>query len=305
MAYSQGGVIAATDYNNFINGSNQLNTVWSTGSGNAGYGQTAIATVSAAGTVTAAQWASLINSLNSTLVHQSGTGSGISATTAGSTINYLSTLATNVNTAYTNRLNKTANGSTTTGTVFTAGATATNDATYNGTILTRTVTFASANQARYFFNAGGYINFVITGVTNNDSTARSTDAVNVIATYLNGVSAFRAAANNGRTGTGGTTPTNNLAFGYYNLTTSYQTTQQVNTTNATYSNDYAAVQFKSNGVQGANGDVGSQISLALNYQSAHTSGFNDTLNITVSHRIDVVYPETTNLTNSWGTVTIA
>ena len=117
MAYSQGGVIAATDYNNFINGSNQLNTVWSTGSGNAGYGQTAIATVSAAGTVTAAQWASLINSLNSTLVHQSGTGSGISATTAGSTINYLSTLATNVNTAYTNRLNKTANGSTTTGTV--------------------------------------------------------------------------------------------------------------------------------------------------------------------------------------------
>ena len=37
MAYSQGGLIEATDYNNFLNGSNQLNTVWSTGTGNVGY----------------------------------------------------------------------------------------------------------------------------------------------------------------------------------------------------------------------------------------------------------------------------
>ena len=87
MSYSQGGLIAATDYNNFLTGTNQLNTVWGTGVGTAGYGQTALSTVSAGGTVTAAQWASLINTLNSALTHQSGSGSGLSAPTAG-TVSY-------------------------------------------------------------------------------------------------------------------------------------------------------------------------------------------------------------------------
>jgi hypothetical protein len=307
MAYSQGGLIAATDYNNFINGTNQLNTVWSTGSGDAGYGQTAIPAVSATNTVTAAQWATLINSLNSTLVHQQNSGSGIVATTAGSRINYLSTLASSVNTAYTNRLNKFSNGTTTPSTVFTAAITAGNDATYGeSTAATRNITFSSGDAARYFFNAGGYFNFVITGVTNNDGTARSADAASVIGTYLGGVSAFGAKANGGRTGSGGSAPTNNTGFGYYNLTTTWQGTHRVNTTSGTYGNDYTAVYFKSNGSNVAgHGDTGSQINIALNYQSAHSVGFNDTLNVTVSHRIDVVYPETTNLSNSWGTVTIS
>ena len=65
MAYSQGSVIAAADYNTLINGTNQLNTVWGVGSGNAGYGQSAISTVASSDTVTATQWATVINRLNS------------------------------------------------------------------------------------------------------------------------------------------------------------------------------------------------------------------------------------------------
>ena len=168
MSYSQGGLIAATDYNNFLTGSNQLNTVWGTGTGNAGYGQTALTQVSAGGTVTAAQWASLINTLNSALTHQSGSGSGLSAPTAGNTIAFQSTLATNINTAYTNRLNANARGTTVTGGNFASNPTATAGATYNGTVSTRTVTFASGDAARYFFNAGGRLNYVISSVTNND-----------------------------------------------------------------------------------------------------------------------------------------
>jgi len=122
---------------------------------------------------------------------------------------------------------------------------------------------------------------------------------------LGGVSAFRSVSNGGRTGSGGTVNVNNTSFGYYNLTTSYQQTQKVTTSSGTYSSDYAAVYYKSNGAQGSNADTGSVINIALNYYSAHSTGFNDTLNVTVSHRVDVVYPETTNLTNSWGTVTIS
>ena len=68
MTYSSGGLIQATDYNGFVGptasggtaGAN-LNDIWSTGSGDKGWGQTAVGTVSAAGTVSATQWASLVN----------------------------------------------------------------------------------------------------------------------------------------------------------------------------------------------------------------------------------------------------
>jgi hypothetical protein len=310
MAYSQGGLIAATDYNGFVAGTNQLNTVWSVGTGDAGYGQTAISQVSTGGTVTATQWATLINTLNTTLTHQSGSGSGIGATTAGSTIAYLSTLATNVNNSYTNRLNFAAQGATTTGAVYSPNITAANNTTYGtATVFQRVVTFSSGDAARYFFNAGGQINLVITSVSNNDGTARSADAASTIGTYLGGVSAFRAHSNAGRTGSGGTLNTNNTSFGYYNLTSSNVITQQVTSTNGTYTNTVAQVYFGSNGTNLAgNGDAGSVINIYLNFTDGHNNfagGFNDTLNITINHRVDIVYPESTNLSNTWGTVTVS
>ena len=76
MAYSQGGLIAATDYNNFVGaypslGTGTINAVWATGSGSAGYGQTALTQAAAsAGTITATQWATL-NTTVSTLANYS------------------------------------------------------------------------------------------------------------------------------------------------------------------------------------------------------------------------------------------
>ena len=310
MAYSQGGLIAASDYNTIVGTSpsstaNTINTVWAVGNGQYGYGQTAISQVSSAGLVTATQWATAINNLNSICTHQSGSGTGIGAPTSGSLATYLSTFQTNVNTAYTNAVTAATQGTTTTGGSFTGSATAGNDSTYNGTTLTRTVTFASADQARYFFNAGGQINFVVSSVTNNDGSARSSDAVSVIGTYFGGMSAFKATTNGQRTGTGGTLAGSGYVSGYYGLTTAYQTIAQVTTSSGTYSTDYVQLQAKYSGTLGSNGDKSPQISFALNYYSSHSSGFNDTLNITVNHRVDIVYPETTNLSASWGTVTIA
>ena len=33
--------------------------------------------------------------------------------------------------------------------------------------------------------------------------------------------------------------------------------------------------------------------------------FNESVNVTVTHRVDIIPPESTYLTNSWGTPTIA
>jgi hypothetical protein len=324
MAYSQGGLIAASDYNNFLTGSNQLNTIWSTGTGNAGYGQTALATVSQNGSVTAAQWATLVGTLNSTLTHQSGSGSGISSSiTSGQQINYLSTLSTNINTAYTNRTNFNTQGTTTTGSVFSPNFTAVNTTAAQTFTATRTATFSSADAARYFFNCGGQLNFVCGTATNGGSTNRGGDLVTLVNTNFISVLNFRSGSNGTRTGTGGTA-TSTYASGYYGLTTSAQTIVKITSATSPYTGDYIQLTAQSNGVQGANADKGTVITFVLTLYSDTQSTYasppawggvgtaptvntttEDSINITVPHRVDVVYPETTNLTSSWGTVTIA
>jgi hypothetical protein len=67
MTYLSGGLIQAADYNGFVNtnaGAN-INATWNTA-----YGQTAIASVSATNTVTATQWASLVNTITNMAAHQ-------------------------------------------------------------------------------------------------------------------------------------------------------------------------------------------------------------------------------------------
>lgn len=324
MAYSQGGVIAADDYNTFLNGSNQLNAVWATGTGNSGYGQTALSAVTQGGIVTATQWATLINTLNSTLTHQSGSGSGISATTAGSTINYLSTLSTNINNAYTNRVNFATQGTTVTGTNFAGAASAANGIAAQTFTFTRTVTFASVDQARYFFNAGGQLNFVCGTATNNNATNRSADLLTLINTNFISYPAIRQGSGGGKTGTGGTVNTNATNIGYYQLTTSNQTLVKITSTTAAYNTDYIQLDIKSSGAAGSYGDKGNIITFTLTLYSGAQSSYaapaanpvgtgsttnntttEDAIDVTVNHRIDIVPPETTNLSNSWGSITVA
>ena len=312
MAYSQGGLIEAADYNNFLNGTNQLNRVWSTGNGDAGYGQTALATVSQLGTVTATQWASLINTLNSTLTHQAGSGSGIGATTAGTTVNYLSTLGTNINTAYTNRLNYASSGSTSTGqgsTASTFSNAATNAATASFTYGTRCA-FSSADAARYFFNAGGRLKFNVSAAQSSSTTAR-TNAIIALVGFFGSVTAFAARTNGGRSGTGGTVTTNDTAKGYWTTTKATNTTlQAITNTTASYTSDTASIYVNLNGTAGANGDNGLNVDFYLTLNStqganAGSLSFDDSYGVSITRSIDITYPESTNLSNTWGTPTFS
>jgi hypothetical protein len=159
MAYSSGGLIEATDYNGFVSttsGAN-VNTVWSTGSGDSGWGQSALATVAAAGSITATQWASLVNTIASMGSQTNTTITSRSAPVAGNTIEILAALNTDLTNITANRQNAVANGTQFTGWSGTNSKTAaTSGATWTITFV-NTVTFASADAARYFFNAGGRI----------------------------------------------------------------------------------------------------------------------------------------------------
>lgn len=171
MAYSQGSVILDDDYNIFATGNAagtgdndvaNINTVWGAGTGDKGYGQsTTVSPVSAGSTITATQWATLLTRMTSIANHQGTSITAISNPGAGDTIEAYAALSTNITNIFNNRRNAAANG-----TDITTNGTTTTTSTWDvRAVTTKTVTFASADALRYFFNAGGMIrmSFSLTG----------------------------------------------------------------------------------------------------------------------------------------------
>ena len=228
MTYSQGSLIVATDYNGFVNdtvGAN-VNNIWSTGATDAGYGQTAISTVSAAGTITATQWASLVNNLSSIASHQGTTITARTAPVAADTINILAALNTDLTNCTTNRGNAVANGTQYTGWTGTNSVTGGKSGANWSITFTNTVTFASAAAARYFFNAGGRVKI---DVAKSSTGATGDPEWNDLATtlcgdiYITGGTATQTISGSSYTGTtktGGTGTPTTLATttGWYDLT---------------------------------------------------------------------------------------
>ena len=68
MSYITNGLIQASDYNTFAT---QLNTLWATGSGPQGLGQTAIPLVTKGNEVTASQWDSILSVISALAAQQS------------------------------------------------------------------------------------------------------------------------------------------------------------------------------------------------------------------------------------------
>lgn len=309
MAYESGQVIAATDYNGLAQTTVGGNVafVLGTGHGAVGYGQstTGIATVSSAAIVTATQWSGLIFLVNRALGHQSGAaaqlGSGSNiGVAAGATITAFANVATAVTTINTNAALFDAQDSTTTGTTDTTNPTAAAQSAFSN-FRDVNVTFSSANAARFFFNAGGQINFVCTA-TDNAGTTRSTTLRDMI-NQVGGLGAFRNTTNAGRTGTGGTIVTNTTAFGYRNLTASAQTIVD-NNVSGTYTAHDVKLQLLSNSIDTTNGANGASVVFRLLTTAPADDEFGGSINLSISVRADVVFPSTTYLTASWGTPTI-
>jgi hypothetical protein len=324
MTYSSGGLIQATDYNGFVSttsGAN-VNATWSTGSTNTGWGQTALNTVSAGGTVTATQWASLVNTLSS-MGSQTGTAiTARSAPTAGQTISVLAAVNTDLTNCFNNRGNAVASGTqfgTFSGTTSKTTATGSGQAAWTIT-FTHTVTFPSADQTRYFFNAGGIIRI------NYGKSSTGTDADpdwNTLAGWVGsinltgGAQTIAAQAYTGTTrigGTGGTQTTLATGTGWYALTGSPTTIFQLNNSGATYTGEFIrttatatsatvltlVTTWVSDGSSGAG--TSANISGGTGVSSPATSIGAATAPTTL---VTYIPPSTTYLTNTWGTPSIA
>ena len=248
MTYSVGGLIQATDYNGFANttAGGNVNVIWGTGTGDAGYGQsTTLATVSTGGTVTATQWASLVNRISS-IANQTGTTiTSRTAPVAGNTIAILNAVQTDLNNCYTNRGNAAASGTevgTFSGVVSKTATTGSGQAAWTIT-FTQTVTFASSAATRYFFNGGGLIRLQY----GKSSTGTDHDPDwNTLAGQCGGIffsgrvnsttNTIAGQAYTGTTrigGTGGTQTTLATTTGYYSLTAGGAATTIFQLNNAT------------------------------------------------------------------------
>lgn len=309
MSYAQYGLIEAADFNNLVGGNpvttaNKLNTVWATGGTNAGYGQTAVANVTIGTTVSAASWAALVGNTASAASHQGSSISSVTAPSAGNTVTYVSAIPTNLTTIYTNRLNATAQGATTSNT-------ATYASTWSSALtFTHTVTFASGDAARYFFNAGGQlavtcshpsgtgINLLLNGLASNIGTvvlsSPTSGTVSIASTNYNGIT---------KVGGGGNAPTISQNTGYFALTTANATvfTQTASTGPSGYLSTFIRVLVKSNGTQGSNGDAGSVITIYTIWDEVPdglVAAANSATTVTIRP------PSTTYLSSSWGTPTV-
>lgn len=309
MAYAAGDLILDDHYNTFATGSASgtadhnvanINSVWGVGNGNKGYGQTTTLTaVTAGGVVTATQWSTLIARLNSILTHQAGAGSGVTSPTAGATIAYLSTLDGKITDAYNNR----ANFNNTRSAVVSDSPRSTSWNTSSPTTYTqvRTVTFQSADQMRYFFNAGGRLQLKLTP-TGSAGTTKETNWVGLI----NAVGAMNLDyTSSARTGTGETLTTNGSSIGFWDLTTSDQTLIRLTQDTSPYTGSYIDILAKVAGSAGSNGGLGTDIVFTITYTDDGSSSFDDSINIALNTQVDIYKPEVVNLTDVWGTISIA
>jgi hypothetical protein len=245
-----------------------------------------------------------------------------SAPTAGQTISILAAINTDLTNITTNRGNAAASGTqfgTFSGTTSKTSATGSGQAAWTIT-FTHTVTFPSAAQTRYFFNAGGIIRI------NYGKSSTGTDSDpdwNTLAGYVGsinltgGAQTIAAQAYTGTTrlgGSGGTQTTLATSTGWYNLTGSPTTIFQLNNPTAPYTTEFIrttatatsstvltlVTTWVSDGSSGAG--TSSNISGGTAVTSPATSIGAATAPTTL---VTYIPPSTSFLTNSWGTPSIA
>lgn len=333
MTYTTGGLIQASDYNDFAGqgatllSTNNVNRVWGNGTATYGYGQggspTPIPAVVGGNTVvTASQWSTLNNIITSIAAHQ---GTAITSRTnpvAGDTIAVLAALQTDIN-----NINVARGNAATVGTQYqqwtgpaaaTSGA-GTGSAPWSITWTAR-VNFPTVEQANWFFNAGGLIKWQV----NKTSTGTVADLAwnnfvnnavsDIYVTAGNQTQNIAGTNYTGVTRVGGTiAPTTFVpTAGYYNLTSTPQVVYQVFNNVSPYGGDNVRLILSMNGpVQMVLTTIWSSPGGAGPGSTNQISGGSDTpspfagFGSAPATLVTYFNPETVNLTNSWGTPTVA
>ncbi len=302
MAYTAGDTILDDEYNTFVNSSSSpfgYNHFAGTGSTVYGLGQTHISTVSAGGTVNAAQWNSLMTGIDNIANHTNDTMTSRSAVSAGDTIAIKAAVAADLATLAAS----VAGGSTgaTALTTSSAKQTSSSSSTWYGShTVEHSVTFANANTMRWFFNAGGKINVQKSrtgnGGTGGGATTKDSNWTNLYAAL--GTIAIGSLTST-RSGSGETLTTNGLANGFHDLGTSYTHIIRLTEATSPYTGNYIDVHAKLDAAVGSS-TVMTVKTTAVDgaadntYTSGNTSGVDATPDRNGTHAATITVTSVTN-----------
>jgi hypothetical protein len=265
MAYAVGDTITTSEYNGLLTNTTSsgtppafgINHIFGTGALQYGLGQTELSSVAVTDTIQAAQWNSLFTAMDNVANHTNDTLTSTTAKSAGDTIAIISALAADLNTLAASVAAGSPNATavtTTSDLQTTSSSTATGGGSknyWNGShVVEHTVTFTNANQARWFFNAGGQILINVTrtaGAASFDSTlGGATSKDQSMDELITGLGTFALKSQTStRSGPGETTTGSDLTLGFYDLTDSYQTICKITQDSGTYSaNMYIQIEAK-------------------------------------------------------------
>ena len=276
-------------------------------------------------TVTATQWASLVNNLATSGTQTGTTLTSRTAPVVGNTISILANVSTDLTSVTTNRGNAAASGTeygTFSGTTSKTSATGSGQTAWTIT-FTHTITFPSADQARYFWNAGGIVRLKYgkssTGTDNDpewNALAGYCGTINLTGRVAGAAQTIAGQSYTGTTrlsGSGGTQTTLTTTTGWYNLTGSPTTIFKLNNATAPYTGEFIqttatatsstvltlVTTWSDDGSSGAGRSSNITGGTATSSPSTTISGTAPTTLVTY------IPPSTTYLTNSWGTPSIA
>jgi len=268
MAYVAGDTIKASEYNTFVASSSDpfgYNHTAGTGSGALGMGQTELGQVTAdAGPVTAAQFNALLTGIDNIANHTNVSVTARTQVSAGDTIKIKSAVATDLAAL---------------ATAVAAGSTSATDGLTNNQLRQVTtgsagwdssathelsVTFANANNMRFYFNAGGKIRITtdVSGSVTGDKDTCFTD----LGSGLGNLDIGSLATT--RSGSTETLTTNNLSRGFRDLTTSYQNIIKLTSDNSNYTDNTLEIQAKLN--------ASPDSSTVITIKAIYTDGESDT-----------------------------
>ena len=286
MAYIKDDIIAAADFNAF---SDQLDLVYGVGFGDSGYGQTtfSLITVAADDTIQSAEWTALVNASEVCADHQLSTinmppttevavSRVVKAHESDPPTSNPFDIDSSLNTLTTNRLVAPVASMS----LFTNFLNSTRTTAWSAQLVHLfTMTFATGDDARHYFNSGGEIK-MRGSRSGGAGTSQNADWTALLTSLGSGV-VFKANTTIAPIGTPATT------IGYFQLTTSFQ---QIFTVNSGYIN-YAANDItmfaRTQDGPGGNGDRGRILEFRVEYNDDHTNAFFDQVDGTITSDIDI------------------
>ena len=272
MAYAAGDTITDDEYNTFVTPTTSpfgYNHIAGTGATVYGLGLTELEVVSGGSerTITAATWNALISGLTNLGNHTNDSLTARTTVTTGDTIAIKSAIVADL----ASLAAEVAGGSTSATALTTSSALQTVTTGSEGWDTSATqevsVTFANANNMRFFFNGGGKMRItvgIVAAATSNKDTAYAN-----LGTALGNIDIASLATT--RSGSGETLTTNNLARGFQDLTTSYQNIIKLTSDNDDYTGNTVEIFAKTTG-----GNGNSDAATVLTIKMVATDGANDT-----------------------------